>query len=250
MTCEEALVLLSGHLDGANTPEEEARLEAHLARCPDCRRILDAYTAMDQGILELSEEPPAQLHDRIMAAVAAEPKPNRRRRVRPAVMGLAAAAVLCLALGLGYLPRQTEDPAQPAVARVNNTLADALPVQEEPSTQEAAPAQEESPEAATRDLPSSAAAPATFSVEPEAAAESLLVELGDNAASPAVETIPQLEGQTVEIDGACGVYHFTLDAATVRQIIADYSELYGFRTHGDLENAADDTPCDLVIVCG
>lgn len=237
MTCEEALVLLSGHLDGANTPEEEARLEDHLARCPDCRRILDAYTAMDQGILELSEEPPAQLHDRIMAAVAAEAKPRRRRRIRPAVMGLAAAAVLCLALGLGYLPRQTEEPTQP-VARVNNTLADALP------------AQAESPEAATRELPSNAAAPATFSAEPETAVESLLVELGDNAASPAVETIPQLEGQTVEVDGACGVYHFTLDAATVRQIIADYSELYGFRTHGDLENAADDTPCDLVIVCG
>ena len=237
MTCEEALVLLSGHLDGANTPEEEARLEDHLARCPDCRRILDAYTAMDQGILELSEEPPAQLHDRIMAAVAAEVKPRRRRRIRPAVMGLAAAAVLCLALGLGYLPRQTEEPTQP-VARVNNTLADALP------------AQEESPDVATRELPSNAAAPATFSAEPETAVESLLVELGDNAASPAVETIPQLEGQTVEVDGACGVYHFTLDAATVRQIIADYSELYGFRTHGDLENAADDTPCDLVIVCG
>lgn len=237
MTCEEALVLLSGHLDGANTPEEEARLEDHLARCPDCRRILDAYTAMDQGILELSEEPPAQLHDRIMAAVAAEAKPRRRRRVRPAVMGLAAAAVLCLALGLGYLPRQTEEPTQP-VARVNNTLADALP------------AQEESPDVATRELPSNAAAPATFSAEPETAVESLLVELGDNAASPAVETIPQLEGQTVEVDGACGVYHFTLDAATVRQIIADYSELYGFRTHGDLVNAADDTPCELVIVCG
>lgn len=249
MTCEEALVLLSGHLDGANTPEEEARLEDHLARCPDCRRILDAYSAIDQGILELSEEPPAQLHDRIMAAVAAEAKPSRRRCVRPAVMGLAAAAVLCLALGLGYLPRQTEESTEP-VARVNNTLADALPVQEDPSAQEAAPAQEESPDVATRELPSSAAAPATFSVEPEAATESLLVELGDNAASPAVETIPQLEGQTVEVDGACGVYHFTLDAATVRQIIADYSELYGFRTHGDLENAADDTPCDLVIVCG
>lgn len=239
MTCEEALVLLSGHLDGANTPEEEARLEAHLARCPDCRRILDAYTAMDQGILELSEEPPAQLHQRIMEAVAAAPKPSRRRRVRPAVMGLAAAAVLCLALGLGYLPRQTEEPAQPQVARASYTQTDALPVQED------------TPDVATRELPGDAAAPTAFNVEPETTtAESLLVELGDNPASPAVETIPQLEGQTVEVDGACGVYHFTLDAATVRQIIADYSDLYGFRTHGDLENAADDTPCNLVIVCG
>ena len=47
---EEMLLLLSGHLDGCNTAEEEAMLEAHVAECPDCRRILTEYERFDAGI--------------------------------------------------------------------------------------------------------------------------------------------------------------------------------------------------------
>ena len=47
MNCEEAMELLSGSIDGENTPEEERRLQAHLAECPACRALLEAYRAVD-----------------------------------------------------------------------------------------------------------------------------------------------------------------------------------------------------------
>lgn len=240
MTCEEALVLLSGRLDGANTPEEDAQLDAHLQQCDRCRAILEAYTAADAGLLALEEEPPAELHDRIMDAVRAEGKPVRRKRRRPAIFGLAAAAALALALGLSYLPKTPEEPAQPVTAQVNNTLADALP-------------QDDDADVMTRDLPGDdSAVPATFGVEPqtEAAAEPLLVELGDNAAHPAVENVPELATETAYTDNACGTWRYELTAATVRSIMEEYAEWYGFRIHGDLDNAADDAACTLIIVCG
>ena len=40
MCNEEMQTLLSGYLDGVNTPEQDAVLEEHLARCEDCRRTL------------------------------------------------------------------------------------------------------------------------------------------------------------------------------------------------------------------
>lgn len=239
MTCEEALVLLSGRLDGANTPEEDAQLEAHLQQCDRCRAVLEAYAAADAGLLTLEEEPPAELHDRIMDAVRTEGIPVRRKRRRPAIFGLAAAAALALALGLSYLPKTPEEPAQPVPAQVNNALADALP-------------QNDDADVMPRDLPGKSAAPATFAVEPqtEAAAEPLLVELGDNAAHPAVENVPELAAETAYTDNACGTWRYELTAAKVRSIMEEYAEWYGFRTHGDLENAADDAACTLIIVCG
>ena len=43
MTCEDALILLSGHLDGVNTQEEETELFAHLQSCAGCRDLLAAF---------------------------------------------------------------------------------------------------------------------------------------------------------------------------------------------------------------
>ena len=42
MNCEEALVLLSGYLDGSNTEEEMTQLREHLTECPACSRLLEA----------------------------------------------------------------------------------------------------------------------------------------------------------------------------------------------------------------
>ena len=98
MTCEDALVLLSGHLDGENSEEEEARLSAHLRQCPACRELLAAFQAADQGILSLAEEPPQALRQEILDAAYKEPRLKRRVRASRWSLPITAAA------GTGYIP--------------------------------------------------------------------------------------------------------------------------------------------------
>lgn len=102
MTCEEALVLISGHIDGENTPEEEAQLRLHLEHCEECRAVLAAYQEMESGVAALEEEPPAELREQVMAAIRAE-KPVRKKRPTRWV-SLAAAAALVLVIGAASLP--------------------------------------------------------------------------------------------------------------------------------------------------
>ena len=104
MTCEDALVLLSGHLDGENSEEEEARLSAHLRQCPACRELLAAFQAADQGILSLAEEPPQTLRQEILDAAYKEPRQKRRVRATRWALPVAAAAVLAIFFGTKFLP--------------------------------------------------------------------------------------------------------------------------------------------------
>ena len=106
MNCEEALELLSGHIDGANTPEEEAHLQAHLASCPACRAVLSAYEDLDGSLSALKAEPPAELVQGVMDTIRQEPAQSSKIRRFP-VRGVAATAVaaaLLLVIGTTYLP--------------------------------------------------------------------------------------------------------------------------------------------------
>lgn len=113
---------------GAVTAEERQRLRVHLEACSGCRDLA-ARLASGAAVLALEPdpvEPPARLHGRVLAAVAAvrqdAPPPPRRRslsllprpqpfslRLRGVPLGLAAAAlafVLGAGLGIGavHLP--------------------------------------------------------------------------------------------------------------------------------------------------
>lgn len=68
-------------------PQERAALEAHLGTCGDCRRELEALRA-DTALLALSAtgpQPPARSRERLLKAVAAEPRVERRNPQRYAV---------------------------------------------------------------------------------------------------------------------------------------------------------------------
>src|SRR6185437_9874340 len=68
-------------------PQDLAALEAHLSTCGDCRRELEALRA-DTALLELSAtgpQPPARSRDRLLSAIAAEPRMERRNQQRYAV---------------------------------------------------------------------------------------------------------------------------------------------------------------------
>ncbi len=69
---------------GALTPNEAAAFEAHLASCPDCRRELQAYQAVGEGLLYAADAhiPPPRLRAGLIAALAerrAQPAASPRR---------------------------------------------------------------------------------------------------------------------------------------------------------------------------
>ena len=81
----EALALYAmGALDD---PQDLAALESHLGTCGDCRRELEALRA-DTALLALSAtgpQPPARSRQRLLSAIAAEPRVERRNPQRYAV---------------------------------------------------------------------------------------------------------------------------------------------------------------------
>lgn len=67
--CEAYWELISAAVDGALTEDERVRLEAHLARCPECKRMYDQMMTMTDGLSGL-ETPAEGFVDGVMAAVA------------------------------------------------------------------------------------------------------------------------------------------------------------------------------------
>ena len=141
MTCEEALILLSGQIDSNNTTEETAQLQQHLQICAECRQALQAFEEIDCGIASLEVEPPADLKDSVMDAIRAEAKPRKKRRWWPPV---AAAAVLFLVIGLGagqlkQVQQQTETEPMTALATADTAApaAYARSVENTPAYEEA-----------------------------------------------------------------------------------------------------------------
>lgn len=55
-TCQEFVELVTDYLEGATSPAATARVDAHLARCPDCRTYL---SQMRRTVHVLGALPPA-----------------------------------------------------------------------------------------------------------------------------------------------------------------------------------------------
>lgn len=122
MTCEQALILVSGAVDGANTEEENRQLELHLNGCPSCQAQLKAFREIDAELAELEQEPPEGLHQSVMEQIRREASPKKKKKV-PAWAGLAVAAALATVLLYPELPqsepatlaRTVSEPNAPAV---------------------------------------------------------------------------------------------------------------------------------------
>ena len=111
MLCEAVFELISGHIDGINTPDEEAALQAHLAVCEDCRNTLRALSEIELDVRSLQTDPPVDLKDNIMEAIRTEAAKQEKktpekkpRRWLQALYGVGAvAALLALVLGTGIV---------------------------------------------------------------------------------------------------------------------------------------------------
>lgn len=102
MNCESYLELLSGHLDGENTSEQERALEAHLQKCPACRARLAAMRENDEILREPRETFPAPQLEHLGARKSRRMPPMRRLWTGAAT--IAAVLALVFFVGRGLLP--------------------------------------------------------------------------------------------------------------------------------------------------
>jgi len=119
VNCNDYLPLLSGHLDGENSPEEEQRLQAHLAQCADCRARLQAFERGDRLLRADTAVPPAGLTASILAAAKTPQRPVKKPRRAywgGLATGLAAAALVVFTLLgplKGFAQQKSNDTAAP-----------------------------------------------------------------------------------------------------------------------------------------
>ena len=99
--------LISRRLDGDLTKEEQDELYAHLADCPECRKLAEDMLLISSLADESMVEPPDTLSASVMRSVKAEK--SRRKRLIPGLSGVLAAsiAVVLLVRG-GYFGGQSE----------------------------------------------------------------------------------------------------------------------------------------------
>ena len=104
--CERYEELISALLDGELSAEEEAEVRAHMADCPDCRAMYEAFAAVGEALRE--QDVPDTLHSGIMETVTAAEKASRTQhtivRLRPV---LAAAACLVVLVGTVFALKNT-----------------------------------------------------------------------------------------------------------------------------------------------
>lgn len=131
--CDEYLELISAAVDGALSPVESKKLEAHLALCPECRALYEDLLALHAALSDLSPaEVPEGLTDRIMAAVAADnvvPLVSpAKKRSGPWRKWLASAAVLAVVI-VGAWGSQNQQGGGSSAAAMPQAADAALPPQ-------------------------------------------------------------------------------------------------------------------------
>lgn len=71
--CEKCREMISCLLDGELSQAEQSLVREHIASCPECRSVYDAFSAVSEQMHE--EEPlPDGLHEKIMSGIKARPK--------------------------------------------------------------------------------------------------------------------------------------------------------------------------------
>lgn len=124
-------MLVSAAIDGEATEAELAELEEHIAGCPECAALLEAYKSVGSE-LAVEAEPPAKLAEGVMYRVKNEKK--KRRFAFGRFTAIAAAAIVVIVAGrfaLGGLfrtgssaPKDAGTPEAPsAVESVQNDVS-------------------------------------------------------------------------------------------------------------------------------
>ena len=228
-THEDYQALISRLLDEDNslTAEENADLQAHLAACPECAAMYNAFSALSGFVGGELEDPPEELRANVMAEIRREEIRRKNRRAFGWTGFVAAAAVL--ALIVGFAPRMLarensaalaartgsgaavyEENAQASAARVyeESAPADAGVYPNENSMAIAAPA-----EAYSEDDPNISwegeAPEAELREEEKLSMDALLTQLGGVASDLDLQSLQLQPVYLIETDGGVlEIYRF------------------------------------------
>jgi len=98
MKCKDMRELLSAHADGELSADELELVEAHLAQCDECKRVLEDYRNISKQISSLRAMP---IETDIVAKTMA--KATRARRWQPTAWQMVGASVVLIAFIVGLI---------------------------------------------------------------------------------------------------------------------------------------------------
>lgn len=121
--CEKCREMISCLIDGELSQAEQSFVREHIAACPECRSVYDAFSAVSAQLHE--EEPlPDGLHEKIMSGIKARPK---KKTGIVWIKYLSAAACLALVIFAGIKSGMLS-PAENKVDSNDLYVAKSLPV--------------------------------------------------------------------------------------------------------------------------
>lgn len=121
--CEKCREMISCLLDGELSEAEQSLVREHIASCPECRSVYDAFSAVSAQLHE--EEPlPDGLHEKIMSGIKAKPK---KKTGIVWIKYLSVAACLALVIFAGVKSGMLS-PAENKVDSNDLYVAETLPV--------------------------------------------------------------------------------------------------------------------------
>ena len=121
--CEKCREMISCLLDGELSQAEQSLVREHIASCPECRSVYDAFSAVSEQMHE--EEPlPDGLHEKIMSGIKAKPK---KKTGIVWIKYLSVAACLALVIFAGVKSGMLS-PAENKVDSNDLYVAETLPV--------------------------------------------------------------------------------------------------------------------------
>lgn len=121
MRCNEFETRLNHLLDRRRDPRHDRIVANHADDCGDCRRLMDAYLGICEGLSGLASPVPADdLGERVLCELARQPAPSSRRWLAP--WAAIAAALLV------FVATRDRQPHQPVAAPAPALAAAPVPV--------------------------------------------------------------------------------------------------------------------------
>ena len=132
--CDEFAALLDLYVDGELSPEEMARVQAHLGACPGCQAYVDDALAIRAAFPDVEEtEVPEGFSDGVMAVIRAEAAPQRKRKAPWFKVVLPLAACLAIVVLVQNRPMESFSATADTAAPASLEMAETEEAAEEPA---------------------------------------------------------------------------------------------------------------------